>query len=166
MNKTKKLTLQRLREALTYDPETGLFHWRIRASTRRPAGAVAGRLNSQGYVQIQIDGVGYQAHRLAWLYVNGVWPEGQIDHIDGNRSGNELRNLRDVPGLMNCENRRRAQRNNRQGILGVRRVSANRFDARIRIDGQLVTLGYFATEAVAQAAYVEAKRRHHKGCTL
>lgn len=86
------LTVERLRELLDYDPETGVFRWKEPRRKCR-VGEVAGSLRKDGYVKIQVDGRFYQAHRLAWLCVYGVWPSA-IDHIDGNRANNAIANLR------------------------------------------------------------------------
>jgi hypothetical protein len=92
--KQAKLTAERLRKRLRYDAETGLFTRRV-GSGHAHAGDMAGSVHSTGYVRICIDGGRYTAHRLAWLYVHGVWPSGQIDHINRNRSDNRIANLRE-----------------------------------------------------------------------
>ena len=81
---------------LRYDPNTGLFHWRI-TKQRAKTGAVAGTTNKDGYVKIRFEGTGgkaYYAQRLVWLYCHGFVPSVEIDHEDGNRSNNRLNNLR------------------------------------------------------------------------
>jgi hypothetical protein len=88
-----KLTAERLRERLHYDAETGVFTRRV-GSGHAHAGDMAGSVHSTGYVRIGIDGGKYTAHCLAWLYVHGVWPSDQIDHINRNRSDNRIANLR------------------------------------------------------------------------
>jgi hypothetical protein len=87
------LTVERLRELLTYDPETGELRWRV---TRRRAakGSLAGTLNRNGYRNIEVEQRCYKAHRLAWLYVTGEWPKETIDHINCKRDDNRWANLR------------------------------------------------------------------------
>jgi hypothetical protein len=92
--KQAKLTAERLRERLRYDAETGAFTRRVGSSNAR-AGDMAGSVHSTGYVRISIDGGKYTAHHLAWLYVHGVWPSDQIEHINGKRSDNRIANLRE-----------------------------------------------------------------------
>ena len=77
----KALTAERLREVISYNADTGVFLNKV-ARRRALIGAVSGRINRDGYRQIQIDGRIYSAHRLAWLYVHGSWPGGFIDHIN------------------------------------------------------------------------------------
>ncbi len=155
---------QRLRELLDYDAETGRFVWR-QANKRVKAGTVAGYVGNDGYVRIRASGTRFLAHRLVWFYVHGTWPAGEIDHINGDRSDNRIANLRDVSRLTNRQNMRRAQADNRSGLLGVS-LTNNRCKASIRSGGKNHHLGYFASPEAAHAAYVAAKRQTHEGCTL
>jgi len=102
-----ELTQQRLKDLLEYDPETGQFR-RVVATGRHgrwKINSVAGNLNCKlGYIQISIDGVLYYAHRLAWLYMNGKWPEHEIDHKDLDRANNRWVNLRAATHLQNMAN--------------------------------------------------------------
>lgn len=143
-----------------YDSSTGVFKIAIR---RR--GTTIGRVllpQKRGYVLMRLNGRQVSAHRVAWLLVNGAWPRGQIDHIDGNKSNNAIANLRDVSHAGNQHNRTKPQKNNLTGVLGVSRSGRDRkFTARIGVDGKKVRLGRFETAEQAQAAYVQAKRRLH-----
>lgn len=93
----------RLRELLHYEPQTGAFTWK-HTSRRRIAGKEAGWINAKGYRQIEIDGVAYKAHRLAWLFVYGTWPRGEIDHLNRTKDDNRVDNLRDVSRPQNIRN--------------------------------------------------------------
>jgi|SRR5262249_13953776 len=88
------VTAERLREVLSYDPETGTFTWRVSGGGRRTSG-VAGHHDRawKGYVCIAVDGRKYRAQRLAFLYMTGDWPPAQIDHINGDTSDNRWANL-------------------------------------------------------------------------
>lgn len=59
------VTLRRLKQLLIYDPDTGLFVWRVSRGPNQ-AGDVAGTLIDNGYIHIGIDNKYYQASRLAW----------------------------------------------------------------------------------------------------
>lgn len=160
------LTAERLRELLHYDPLTGEFSWRVSRRGVRPG--KTGNVRPDGYVRIGIDGVNHLAHRLAWLYVTGHWPTIEIDHQDGNRGNNRFSNLRDVDAITNMQNMRNATRGNHSsGLLGV---SYHRRDklwrARIYVDGKDRAIGYFKCKEDAHAAYLDAKRRQHAGCTI
>lgn len=160
------LTEARLKELLHYDPETGVFTWRNSPLVHKWRGKVAGR-QDQGYWRIRIDRQEYQAHRLAWLYVTGAWPAHAVDHINGIRSDNRWANLRDVPSNVNMQNRRRAKINTKSGLLGVKWCAdAERWEARIKVNGQDIYLGKSKDKLIAAAMYVAAKRVAHVGCTL
>lgn len=161
----KNLTAERLREALHYDPETGRFIWRFRRNQYVDVGSVAGSDNGNGHIQIRLDGGMYLAHRLAWLYMTGSFPEQEIDHRDGQRDNNAWVNLREVTHRENMQNQRRARSDNHVGLLGVGRMGS-KYRARINLDGKVKALGVFNTPEEAHAAYLSAKRIAHPGCTL
>ena len=162
------LTAARLRETLDYNQQTGAFTWRVFRSGRAIPGqqaARAPRLN--GYATIFVDGYLYPAHRLAWLHVTGSWPDGVIDHRDGVKTNNAFENLRDVSHSVNSQNQRKARVDNILGMLGVtHHPKNNTFQARITLNKKTQSLGYFKTPEEAHAAYLEAKRRLHAGCTI
>jgi len=159
-------TLARVREVVEYDPRAGTFTWRVRTSIRIMPGAIAGTKKADsGYVLVGIDGVQYRAHRLAWFMMTGDWPSGDVDHINGVRHDNRWSNIRVVTSAVNGQNRRRAQRDNRLGVLGVFQCK-KRYQAQVKLNGVVTHLGTFDTPEQAHEAYVEAKRRLHEGCTL
>lgn len=147
----------RLRELLDYDAETGTFHWRVRMNSCSPAGGQAGRKRPARYNQITINGTAHLAHRLAWVYVHGVQPKGQIDHIDGNRTNNALANLRDVDAATNQQNRRRAQGKNPYPWV-TWRPSENRWRSVFRVCGRDVLVGHFHDPKVAYEAAISKRR--------
>lgn len=160
------LAHDRLKELLRYDPETGVFQWNVRPGRKMRIGQEAGSLTANGYVQIKLDKRRYLAHRLAWLYVHGVWPSGQIDHVNGRRTENAIQNLRDVPRSVNCENKRGPSGRSRTGLLGVTVTGNGKYQAQIKTGGVYRYLGVFDDEHDAHAAYVQAKRKLHVGCTI
>lgn len=153
------ITQTELKELLHYDLNTGLFT-RIGKGRHK-----CGTIKPNGYLAIHIKCKYYLAHRLAWLYVHGGFPEGDLDHINADRSDNRIKNLREATKHINNQNRHTANKNNRTGLLGVC-AHRDKFRATIKIGGKCVFLGYFVTPEEAHAAYVSAKRKHHAGCTL
>jgi hypothetical protein len=163
------LTAERLRELLDYDPEAGIFVWLSPALRARRAnvGGRAGGSAPYGYLRVGIDGGVYLAHRLVWLYVHGIWPERDIDHLNGIRTDNRISNLRHVSRSINLQNRRSARSDSLSGLLGVEWHGASGlWHARIRAGGVRHCLGYFRDKHEAHQAYLEAKRRLHEGCTI
>lgn len=152
------LTAERLREVLDYDPETGVFRWRIRTSIRivvgKPAGNV-GKGKDSGYLRIQIDGEMFLGHRLAFLWMTGQWPEADVDHENGIRHDNKWSNLREASRSQNLGNMR-IRADNTSGYKGVwyhRRLK------KWAAECQGEKLGVFLTKQEAASAYqAEATR--------
>ena len=169
------LTQEYLKECLNYNPETGVFTWEERPVEHfksesayktwniRFSNKIAGSVNGSGYTIITISGSVYQSHRLAWLYVYGKFPKLFIDHKDGDRLNNRIKNLRDVSNQVNCQNTLKAYENNKLGIRGVRKTRGGKYESRILVNGKSEYLGSFETKKQAHAAYLEAKKIHHKG---
>lgn len=171
------LTQAELMAVLDYDKETGVFTWKARPVTEnsreharkfngRFAGKPAGSCHRTGdgrvYRAIKIEQKAYLAHRLAWLYVHGVWPNGEIDHIDNDASNNRIANLRDITSAENKQNRTAPARKSRSGRLGVLYIRATgKWQAKITINGEVKYLGTFADREEAYAAYLTAKRELH-----
>lgn len=154
------LTAERLRELLHYDPETGVFTWRVSGRGPAKAGSIAGTIKPKGYRVIWIGG-NYKAHRLAWLYVHGHWPKDQIDHINHVKDDNRIANLREVTNGQNMQNRTH-QRNSPSGFKGVLgRTKSGRWPAKIASNGKQIWLGTFDSAELAYAAYCEAAARLH-----
>lgn len=156
---------ERLYELVAYDPDSGLFTSRVNRGPLKIGQRIGGK-NMSGYIQIQIDGVIHYAHRLAWLYMNGRMPEHPIDHINGDRADNRIANLREAPGSINAQNQRQPRKDNKSGFLGVSKHADGKWQARIKIGSKYQSLGLFDTPEEASEKYLEAKRLHHKGCTI
>ena len=159
----KDITVETLRGLLDYEPDTGIFRWRVSRGGVE-AGAAAGHINNRGYIRIMVNNSPFKAHRLAWLHFHGVWPQDQIDHINGDKRDNRIRNLRDVSASINTQNQTRPRKGNTSGFRGVswyKRVK--RWHAQIKVNGQKQHLGYFSSPEAAHAAYLAAKLRLHPG---
>lgn len=155
-----KVTAERLREVLHYDPETGAFTWLVSLGRVR-AGAVAGEITRQGYRLIQIDGQRYPAHRLAWFYMTGAWPADEVDHRNTVPGDDRWANLREATSAQNSWNTPK-RRNNTSGVKGVtRHPKSGKWHARIRVNNGRVHLGYFTDINEAAAAYAAASKKFH-----
>jgi hypothetical protein len=161
------ITAERLREVLDYNPKTGLFTWRHVPDKSvqwngRHAGRPAGHpCKTLGYVLLKVEGRLCRAHRLAWLYMTGKWPTGEIDHVNGDGLDNVFANLR--LATRSEQNRNvRAHRDSTSGLKGAywdKRTST--WLAQIRHEGKQHYLGKYQTAEEAHAAYCEAARRLH-----
>lgn len=116
------ITQEKLKKLLHYDPETGVFCWRINTRKKHKKGDLAGNIYGKGPVIICINSRPYPAHRLAWLYVYGYMPEGIVDHIDRCNYHNWIDNLRE--GTQTCNMRNKGLRaDNASGVSGVRKCN-------------------------------------------
>jgi len=141
---------------LEYNPSTGLFIWLI----GKRKGSVAGTLRTDGYVQINIKGVCYFAHRLAHLYMEGNRPN-QIDHRNEIRNDNRWSNLREATHSQNKMHTAR-QINNTTGYKGVTYdARREKYWAQIKKDNVPYFLGYYDLPEEAYAVYVEAAKQLH-----
>ena len=157
-----------LKEHLSYCPETGEFTWIKSPSSFIKVGSKAGNVNNQNpYVYIKISGVVYKAHRLAWLYTFGKFPEKFIDHINGIKRDNRLCNLRKATSSQNSQNLVKPTAKNTSGFLGVSYSKrAKKFIAMIQHSGKNRYIGSFDTAELASDAYLGEKRKHHEFCTI
>jgi hypothetical protein len=134
---------------LHYNPDTGEFTQKLKWWNREP-GDKPGGVSPQGYWYLCVGGKQYPAHRLAWFYMYGQWPKGDIDHINRNRLDNRIANLRDTTTSRNLHNSP-----NRGCISGVKGVHINKekkWDAVIMVDGVNYRLNSYKTiEEAAQA---------------
>ncbi len=155
-----------LKGLLEYSPDTGAFTWRTMLCRRNPVGAPAGCREVKS-TRIRIHGKAYQAHRLAWMYMTGAYPQNFIDHINGDPFDNRWLNLRDVTLSSNSQNQRRPHSRNKTGLLGAHSHGRNgKWSSSIRAGGKNINLGTFSSALEAHTAYLTAKRRLHAGCTV
>ena len=171
----ESLTQEYLKEALDYDPETGIFRWKERPRhhfkksaksnayktwNSRWSGKECGRLDTKGYLYVSINYKHYRQHRLAWLYMTGEWPAAQIDHINHMRLDNRFKNLRVVTNTENGRNSR-LSKNNTSGISGVRwRKDIKKWSARIMVNKKEISLGSFSSKQEAIEARNKANKKY------
>lgn len=155
------ISAEYVRKVLAYDKETGIFRWRNRPKLSpqwngRYAGSIAGWKDWKGYVLITIDYIDYRAHRLAWVYVTGEWPENDIDHRSRITNDNKFKNLREATRSQNNGNTK-ARKNNKSGSRGV---SWDKFRQKwmavCKFDGRYVLKKRFDKKSDAIAAYKAA----------
>lgn len=152
-------TKERLIELYTYCPDTGIFK---RACDRKrwKAGQVCGTKSVDGYININVDGRIFRAHRLAWVYMTGDRLETGIDHINGDRSDNRWSNLRLANQSSNLCNRGK-QSNNKSGKKGVFSNGKGKYFAAAQFNGSRIRIGPYETTEEAHKAYKELSAKLH-----
>ena len=163
-SRDSKLSLERLRQVLRYEPETGIFYWIQRDTQKDKIGKNASIIRSHGYLNICIDSQYYYTHRLAWFYAHGEWPK-IIDHINGDRTDNRIVNLRSVDQRCNVQNVVKPRKHNKSQVLGAVK-SKYGFYVRLQHNKKQIYLGHYKTAEEAHNVYLKAKRQLHEGCTI
>ena len=153
------MNVSRLKEVLVYNPENGDFYWRQRRG-RILAGTKAGCIGQRGISLIRVDFVLHKAHRLAWLYMTGQWPQEDIDHRDGNPTNNRWENLREATDSQNLSNMKKPITNT-SGRKGVsRRWDDKAWQVHIRANGKSTYVGSHTDLDEAHKMYADAARKH------
>lgn len=120
------LTADSLRKVLVYDEVFGQFYRKNDTRNGFKAGEILGSKTTTGYWRIVINKKEYLAHRLAWLYMTGAWPDKDIDHKNGNPLDNRWENLR-VCSKRESNLNRGVMSNSRSGIKGVKLLESGRY---------------------------------------
>ena len=190
MKKLNDLTQEYLKECVTYDPETGSFAWNERPIhhfkdsekqkwqtkeiihknwNNRYANKLSGNLSPINYITIRMNNKSYLAHRLAWLYMEGYFPEYCIDHKNKNRSDNRWSNLRHVTHQCNMQNTK-IRSDNTSGITGVSVVKVTNpktWSVGIEISGKYKHIGTFNNiNDAAMARYDEEQNNPSWPCAI
>jgi hypothetical protein len=175
------LTQEELKELIDYNPDSGIFTWKSRSSKNcksnildswnsRYTNTIAGskslnKSSGKFYSNIYIFDKKYKAHRLAFLFMNGKFPEDQVDHEDGNGLNNKWSNLKESNSIDNSKNHRK-RINNSSGYTGVCfRSDRNKYVAFINnLEGNKIHLGQFSNfhEALKIRKEAELEYNYHK----
>jgi len=153
----EELTQKKLKEVLEYNPKNRDFVWRVAVAKRVAVGDVAGSKRPDGYIQIRVFGKDYLAHRLAWFYIHGYFPENGLDHKNRIRGDNRIGNLREVSQQCNLRNTGNPE-NNKSGVKGICwHTAGKKWHAKIKVNGKQKYLGLFDdfTEATAHRLAAE-----------
>lgn len=168
-------SIDTLRGSLRYEPETGKLYWLERSPESFSdegwtpqhkaanwnalfAGKEAFTCLRNGYRAGRVFRRSVLAHRVIWAMTFGQWPDGEIDHINGDRSDNRLSNLRVVSSMENSRNSARPRRN-KSGVVGVSwKKRDKKWRAYIAVASKQISLGNFDTLAEAAAARSRAER--------
>ncbi|HEX9613648.1 MAG TPA: HNH endonuclease [Candidatus Bathyarchaeia archaeon] len=151
----ESLGFQRIKELFDYDPDTGEVSRKIKYGKRGQEGHI---FESSS---IKIDGKWVRIGRIAWVLHHEDWPpDGYwIDHINGIKADNRIVNLRLATPTQNQQNKAGFGAHSK-GVTWRDRQSKP-WQAKIRVNGQRVHLGSFATKEEASNAYREAALKYH-----
>jgi hypothetical protein len=156
--------LEFLRHLLSYEPDTGLFRWKVDTRTTGRvirAGETAGHM-SGGYIVIGVLGIQHRANILAYWFMTGApVPKGfEIDHDNRIKTDNRWTNLKPVTRSRNNHNSE-PPKTNKSGVKGVSWCRGrNRWDSRIRVDDKIILLGRFANFQDAVKARLDAEVKY------
>lgn len=147
------LTQSQLKELIEFNSQTGEFTWRVASPPHAQIGDRAGCFDSKGYWKIGVDGKVYLAHRLAFLYVYGRWPDGPLDHKNRNPASCQITDLREATPGQNSANKK-LSRANTSGFKGVSiNRKRNKYKTTIGFRRKHTHLGYYNTAREAALAY-------------
>jgi len=150
------ITQEHLKELLDYNPDTGVFTWKKTVNSRAVVGSVAGNQDCSVYIRITIYKKKYAAHRLAFLYMTGKWPNKLVDHINQIKDDNRWVNLRQATTSQNNINSKK-QKNNTSGHRGVYwSKKSQMWRVQIKYKSKHRCLGGYTTIEEAAAVYKAA----------
>jgi len=174
MNKNDLPSIHLMRQILEYDANTGKLKWKKREEwtfiprAGRSPSHMANAWNAcfsgkdaftaiakNKYIRGSINGAGFYAHRVAWAIHFGMWPESDIDHVNGVRDDNRICNLRSVDRRENMKNRQMSS-NNTSGIMGVSYSNRHKLWSAQIGDTHI---GWFSSKQEAQSKRKEAELR-------
>lgn len=158
----KFLTQTELKKFWKYDPKLGTFT-RVNENKNDLRYKKRGQ-NANGYRTIKVNNKSHSAHRLAFLYMTGKYPDGYVDHINRIKSDNRFDNLRVVTQSENLKNSSISVLNT-SGTTGVMwHKLNNKWIAKIHVDGKDKHLGYFSDlgDAIAARKMAETKFKFHE----
>lgn len=122
--------------------------------------AKTGSPHNKGYLVIGMNEKIYLAHRLAWYMHFNVWPLGQIDHKNGDKTDNRIENLRIATDQQNRFNTG-LRVDNRSGVTGVCWIKTMKcWRAGIHSNRKFVHLGYFASKDDAISTRKAAEEKY------
>jgi hypothetical protein len=155
------ISQERLKSIIGYDQSTGVFVWKVKVSRNTSAGEIAGYHPADRYGTIRINRRHYFAHRLAWFYIYGTWPEEQVDHINKDKTDNRIDNLRLATHGQNIANQA-MRRNNTSGYKGVCLIKkTGKWRANIMSGKRKYHIGHFDTKEEAHEAYQATAKKLH-----
>ncbi len=158
------MTRKELSKLVHYNPKTGSMTWK-KSRGSVSAGMPLKSKHKDGYFMAWVNKKLYLVHRLAWLYVTGEFPKQEIDHINGDRTDNRIKNLQDVSKTENQKNAS-IRIDNTSGMTGISfRKQTKKWRAYINHNSKIIYLGQFVKKEDAIKIRKEANKKYnyHEG---
>ena len=158
-----KPTLEYLRRRISVDLLLGRVYWIDATKFHKKlngneAGSKRRSTHSEKYYwHVKIDSVAYKRSHLVYLFSTGSWPSDQIDHINGDSLDDRIKNLRDVNQTQNAWNHKKRKKQ-QLTPMGIRSLKSGRFQARIAVNKQQISIGTFDNESEAFEAYQKKRK--------
>jgi len=109
---------------------------------------------SNGYYKLDVEGKKKYLHRVIWEEANGQIPDGMVvDHVDGDKTNNDLSNLRLATYSQNGHNREVEDTTNIE-------TRGNSHMVRFYINGKRINFGSYDNLELAQLVRDEAKHKY------
>ena len=137
-----------------YDPDTGMMRNRVSNLPARQA-------CKKGYLKMQVNQRHFFVHRVAFLIMEGRWPE-QIDHINRVRDDNRWVNLRESNQIGNAQNHG-LRTTNTSGEQGVTFTDRNKWTAEMTRHGLRHRVKNIQTKEEAVAIRKELEAAYERG---
>ena len=153
------ITHRELVDLVKFDRATGHFYWRRGARGRKGVYEPLGTKDLDGNIIIKLNGKRYLAHRLAWFYEFASFPYFKLQHVNGDKKDNRIKNLRimkDHP--MPDEDEEVTPQKHKSAYKGVSwNAARGKWIAKVSSHGDSVYLGGFDSEEEAVEAVRSAK---------
>lgn len=152
-------TREEASQFIEYHPESGMF--RRKKFAQRGKTDFRGRVDHKGYLRTQVAGKPVLCHRLAWLMHYGSWPQGEIDHINGDRQDNRISNLRVCTHQQNNHNQP-LRKTNTSGVKGVYwHAKQRKWRGQVCLNYKMHLTQGFDEIANAESAVIELRNKLH-----
>lgn len=156
----KEWMTKELAESLFYYND-GVLYWKKNQGTYPTKDKPVGAVTKAGYFESKINLKPFKVHRVVFLLHYGYLPD-VVDHIDGNRQNNNIKNLRAATAGENKCNQK-IYKSNTSGVKGVCfNKRTKKWVGQINYNGKRKCLGSFDSIDLAAEFVDLARQMVHK----
>lgn len=155
------ITHAELLKIVKFDNSIGKLVWIKNTYGHAHAGKPIGGLDGDGYYCVGIKRKKYRLCRIVWLYFYGEWPNGHMDHKDGDKTNDSLNNLRIVSIKENNINRKTSKKKRKYNLPKWVMPHGKKFRSIVRANGKMNRLGVFDTPSEAHKVASEFAKTQH-----